>query len=474
MMNIEVIIVGGGLSGLYAAMLLEKAGINYLLLEGRERMGGRILQANTVEADLGATWFWPTIQPALKQLFRELNIESFSHQERGDMLFERSKDAPSRHPGFVSSPAAARVSGGMSRLPDALLAKLKPERIQEQKMKQTYKAMQVSRPGQLECVEKELPVPGPGEVLIKVEACGICGADSGVVEGLEKSVEYPRVPGHEVVGTICKTSGPLPAWLKPGQRVGVGRLGGHCNACEQCRLGHFNLCQNQPVTGSTRDGGYAEYMLARETGLVAIPDDLSSVDAAPLLCAGVATFNALKKSQAQAGDTVVIQGIGGLGHLALQYARKMGFRVIAVGRGDDIAREVIALGAHYYIDTNKEEAVEVIKAFGGAKVILSTITDSYAVATLLPALLPQGRLMVVGVGKAPLSFTPGLMVGRELQINGAMTGTAIELEKTLNFSLLVAVRAQIETRSLAQAQEAYEKMRSGKASFRMVLTMGHR
>ncbi|STT16741.1 alcohol dehydrogenase [Klebsiella pneumoniae] len=173
-------------------------------------------------------------------------------------------------------------------------------------MKQTYKAMQVSRPGQLECVEKELPVPGPGEVLIKVEACGICGADSGVVEGLEKSVEYPRVPGHEVVGTICKTSGPLPAWLKPGQRVGVGRLGGHCNACEQCRLGHFNLCQNQPVTGSTRDGGYAEYMLARETGLVAIPDDLSSVDAAPLLCAGVATFNALKKSQAQAGDTVVI------------------------------------------------------------------------------------------------------------------------------------------------------------------------
>ncbi|SWT32029.1 alcohol dehydrogenase [Klebsiella pneumoniae] len=215
-------------------------------------------------------------------------------------------------------------------------------------------------------------------------------------------------------------------------------------------------------------------MLARETGLVAIPDDLSSVDAAPLLCAGVATFNALKKSQAQAGDTVVIQGIGGLGHLALQYARKMGFRVIAVGRGDDIAREVIALGAHYYIDTNKEEAVEVIKAFGGAKVILSTITDSHAVATLLPALLPQGRLMVVGVGKAPLSFTPGLMVGRELQINGAMTGTAIELEKTLNFSLLVAVRAQIETRSLAQAQEAYEKMRSGKASFRMVLTMGQR
>ncbi len=215
-------------------------------------------------------------------------------------------------------------------------------------------------------------------------------------------------------------------------------------------------------------------MLARETGLVAIPDDLSSVDAAPLLCAGVATFNALKKSQAQAGDTVVIQGIGGLGHLALQYARKMGFRVIAVGRGDDIAREVIALGAHHYVDTNTEEAVEVIKAFGGAKVILSTITDSHAVSTLLPALLPQGRLMVVGVGKAPLSFAPGLIVGRELQINGAMTGTAIELEKTLNFSLLAAVRAQIETRSLAQAQEAYEKMRSGKASFRMVLTMGHR
>ncbi|MBS4430649.1 alcohol dehydrogenase [Pectobacterium punjabense] len=340
-------------------------------------------------------------------------------------------------------------------------------------MKQTYKSMQVTRPGQLEMVEKKLPEPGPGEVLIKVEACGVCGADSGVIDGTEKGVEYPRVPGHEVVGTICKISGPLPAWLKPGQRVGVGRLGGHCNACEQCRLGHFNLCENQPVTGSSRDGGYAEYMLVRETGLVAIPDDLLSVEAAPLLCAGIATFNALKKSHAQAGDTVAIQGMGGLGHLAVQYARKMGFRVIAIGRGEDIAHEIIELGAHYFIDTRKQDAVEAIKALGGAKVILSTITDSHSTSPLLSALVPQGCMMIVGVGKEPLTFIPGLLVGRELIVNGTITGTAIELEKALNFSLLTGVRAKLETRALAYAQEAFEKMRSGQVKFRMVLTMDH-
>ncbi|WP_336995877.1 alcohol dehydrogenase [Leclercia sp. UBA7405] len=338
-------------------------------------------------------------------------------------------------------------------------------------MKETYKAIQVTHPGLLEMVERELPNPGPGEVLIKVEACGICGADAGAIEGLEKGVQYPRVPGHEVVGTIYKAADPLPAWLKPGQRVGIGRLGGHCNACEQCRLGYFNLCQNQPVTGSSRDGGYAEYMLARMTGLVAIPDDLSSVEAAPLLCAGIATFNALKKSHAQAGDTVVIQGMGGLGHLAVQYARKMGFLVIAVGRGDDIASEVMTLGAHHYIDTHRQDAVETIKAHGGAEVILSTITDSLAVSALLPALKPHGRLMVVGVGKEPLTLTPGVMIGRELTARGAITGTPIELEKTLKFSLLADVKAMIETRPLAQAQDAFEKMRSGQAKFRMVLTI---
>ncbi|MGY5956813.1 alcohol dehydrogenase catalytic domain-containing protein [Kosakonia sp. BK9b] len=338
-------------------------------------------------------------------------------------------------------------------------------------MNNTYQAMQVTRPGRLEQVERTLPEPAPGEVLIKVEACGICGADSGVIEGREKGVDYPRVPGHEVVGTICKIADALPGWLKPGQRVGVGRLGGHCHACEQCRLGHFNLCQNQPVTGSSRDGGYAEYMLARATGLVTIPDDLSSVEAAPLLCAGIATFNALKKSTAQAGDTVVIQGVGGLGHLALQYARKMGFRVIAVGRGEDIAAEVMRLGAHHYIDTHHHDPVAAIKSLGGAQVILSTLTDSAAVAALLPALVPQGQLMVVGVGQESLALTPGLMVGRELSVRGAITGTPRELEKALDFSLLADVRAMIETMPLAKAQEAWQKMRSGEAKFRMVLTM---
>ncbi|WP_283011958.1 alcohol dehydrogenase catalytic domain-containing protein (plasmid) [Cronobacter turicensis] len=338
-------------------------------------------------------------------------------------------------------------------------------------MNATYKAMQVTAPGQLELVERPVPTPGPGEVLIRVEACGICGADAGVIEGMEKGVTYPRVPGHEVVGTIAAIGEAAPGYLRVGQRVGVGRLGGHCYECASCRQGLFNLCVNQPVTGSSRDGGYAEYMLARATGLVAIPDALSSLEAAPLLCAGIATFNALKKSRAQAGDTVVIQGLGGLGHLALQYANKMGFRVVAVGRGEDITQEVSALGAHVYIDTHKKDAVTEIKALGGADVILTTLTDSEAVAPLVGALSPRGQLMVVGVGREPLPLPPGMMVGRELSVSGAITGTPYESEKTLDFSLLTRVKAWTEKLPLEQAPQAYQRMRSGKVKFRMVLVM---
>jgi len=335
----------------------------------------------------------------------------------------------------------------------------------------TYKAMQVTAAGTLQCVELPIPTPQAGEVLLRVEACGICGADAGVIEGMEKNTHYPRTPGHEVIGTVVAVGSGVSSAISEGMRVGVGRLGGHCNECEQCRRGHFNLCSDQPVVGSSQDGGYAEMMIARATGLVRIPDELKSEEAAPLLCAGIATFNALLKSGAEAGDNVVVQGIGGLGHLALQYARKMGFRVIAVGRGEHIQQDVLALGAHLYVDTQKVDAVEAIRKLGGAQVILTTITDSAAASALSKALAPRGKFMVVGVGKDPLTIAPGLMVGNEISVQGAITGTPFEAEKTLKFSLLADIRARIETMPLEKANEAYQRMRSGEVEYRMVLTI---
>lgn len=339
-------------------------------------------------------------------------------------------------------------------------------------MKKRYRAMQVSEPGLLELVERDTPRPGAGEVLIQVEACGICGADAGVIEGREPRTQLPRVPGHEVVGRIAALGAGTPSLWKVGQRVGVGRLGGHCNECDQCRRGRFNLCRNQPVVGSSQDGGYAEMMLARSTGLVAVPDELDAVQAAPLLCAGLATFNALKKSGAQAGDVVAIQGLGGLGHLAVQYARKMGFKVVALGRGADIADEVRTLGAHVYVDADGEDVVARLQALGGAQAILSTITDSAAVSPLMPALAPQGKLLVLGVGREPLAVLPGLLVGGERVVQGSITGTPFESEKTLDFSVLADVRPLIETMPLENAQAAYRRMMSGQARYRMVLAMG--
>lgn len=335
----------------------------------------------------------------------------------------------------------------------------------------TYKAMQVTTAGTLQRVELPIPTPQAGEVLLRVEACGICGADAGVIEGMEKNTRYPRTPGHEVIGTVVAVGPGVSSAISEGMRVGVGRLGGHCNECEQCRRGNFNLCSDQPVVGSSQDGGYAEMMIARATGLVMIPDELKSEEAAPLLCAGIATFNALLKSGAEAGDTVVVQGIGGLGHLALQYARKMGFRVIAVGRGEHIQQDVLALGAHLYVDTQKVDAVEAIRKLGGAQVILTTITDSAAASALINALAPKGKFMVVGVGKDPLTIAPGLMVGNEISVQGAITGTPFEAEKTLKFSLLADIRARIDTMPLEKANEAYQRMRSGEVEYRMVLTI---
>lgn len=338
-------------------------------------------------------------------------------------------------------------------------------------MKNTYRAMQVTKPGVLELVERNIPEPGLGEVLIQVAACGICGADAADIEGIN-SRHLPRVPGHEVVGRIVAIGPDTPSIWKIGQRVGVGRLGGHCNECEQCRRGQFQLCLIQSSVGSSIDGGYAEMMVAKSTGLVSIPDELSSEEAAPILCAGIATFNAFKKSGAQAGDLVVVHGVGGLGHLALQYARKMGFKVAAVGRGKDIAKEALTLGAHIYIDTHHEDAARKLQSMGGAQVIMTTVTDSAAVSALMPGLAPQGKLIVVGVGKEPLTVSPGHLVVGERMVQGTITGSPYESEKTLDFSVLADIRPRIETMPFENAYEAYQKMKSGAAKFRMVLTMG--
>ncbi|HEJ3384380.1 alcohol dehydrogenase [Pseudomonas aeruginosa] len=338
-------------------------------------------------------------------------------------------------------------------------------------MKATYRAMQVSQPGILELVERQTPVPGSGEVLIEVEACGICGADVGDIERSEP-VQPPRVPGHEVVGRIAALGANTPSIWQVGQRVGVGRLGGYCNECVPCRQGRFQLCQNQPFVGATCDGGYAEMMLARATGLVSIPDELNAEEAAPMLCAGIATFNALKKCGAQAGDIVAIVGIGGLGHMALQYARKMGFKVVAIGRGSDIADDAKALGAHTYIDTDQDDPMAHLQRMGGAHAIVSTIGHASTVSALMRGLAPSGRLVLLGAGKDPLPIAAGQLVVGERSVVGSITGSPYENERTLDFSVLADIRPRIETMPLEQANDAYQRMKSGDVKFRMVLTMG--
>ncbi|WP_278407893.1 alcohol dehydrogenase [Pseudomonas rhodesiae] len=338
-------------------------------------------------------------------------------------------------------------------------------------MKNTYQAMQVTRPGVLEMVDRPIPTPCTGEVLIEVEACGICGADISDIEGADPTLQPPRVPGHEVVGRIKALGAHTSSIWKIGQRVGVGRLGGHCNECAQCRQGNFQLCPNQHFVGATCDGGYAELMIARSSGLVSIPDELDAVEAAPLLCAGIATFNALKKCGANAGDTVAILGIGGLGHMALQYARRMGFRVIAVGRGQDIADDALALGAHLYIDTNNEDAAATLNSLGGAQAIVSTVGHPDAVSAVMGGLAPQGRLILLGAHKSPLPVSSGQLVVGERSVCGSLTGTPYENERTLDFSVLTDVRPRIEVMPLEQANEAFQKLKSGEAKFRIVLTV---
>jgi D-arabinose 1-dehydrogenase-like Zn-dependent alcohol dehydrogenase len=335
----------------------------------------------------------------------------------------------------------------------------------------TMKAAQISKPGAgFQVVEREIPKPGAGEVRIKVQACGVCHSDVLTVEGGFPWIQYPRVPGHEVAGIVDEVGAGVSAWKK-GQRVGVGWHGGHDNTCRECRRGDFRNCQNVKIAGISYDGGYQQYMLAPVEALVAIPDSLSDVDAAPLLCAGITTYNALRHSGALPGDLVAVQGIGGLGHLGIQYANKFGYKVAAIGRGPENAALAKKLGASVYIDSKATKAAEELQKLGGAKVILATAPSSKAMSELIDGLGPNGKLVVVGATMDPIEVTPVQLIFGSKSIQGWAAGTPAASEDTLRFSELSGVRAMIETYPLEKAAEAYARMMSGKAEFRVVLTM---
>ncbi|MCW3100992.1 MAG: alcohol dehydrogenase [Chthonomonadaceae bacterium] len=336
-------------------------------------------------------------------------------------------------------------------------------------MTTTYRAIEVSKPGVFSEVRKPLLDPAPHQVRIRVEACGVCHSDAATVEGLFP-IDWPRVPGHEVVGRIDALGPGVRGW-EVGQRVGVGFLDGYCGYCEFCRGGDLVNCRNQGYTGVHQDGGYAEMMIAKASGLVSIPDDLSSADAAPLLCAGLTTFSALRNAPAKAGDLVAVFGIGGLGHLAVQYARHMGFEVAAIARGADKAELAKKLGAHHYIDSAATDPAAALQSLGGARVILITASGGKTVAATFKGLRPGGVSIVLGVGPEPIETSSIDLVFGSRNLAGALTGDPATGDATLRFSVLSGVSAMIETVPLDQAAAAYAKMMAGKARFRMVLTM---
>jgi len=325
--------------------------------------------------------------------------------------------------------------------------------------------------GNFEIVERPTPEPGRGQVRIKVEACGICHSDALVKEGMWPGIKYPRVPGHEIAGRIDAVGADVTLW-KPGQRVGVGWHGGHCFECDPCRRGDFINCRFEKITAIDFDGGYQEYTIARAEAVAAMPDDLPAAEAAPLLCAGITVFNSLRNSAARGGDLVAVQGIGGLGHLGIQYARQMGFRTVAVGRGGDKEPLAKKLGAHEYIDTGAGNPAQALQKLGGAKVILATAPDSKAISGLVDGLAPNGTLLVIGAGAASLTVTPVQLIRGSKSVHGWASGTAMDSEDTLRFSSLSGVRPMIERYPLEKAAEAYDQMISGRVRFRVVLTMG--
>jgi alcohol dehydrogenase, propanol-preferring len=335
-------------------------------------------------------------------------------------------------------------------------------------MKATYKAVEVSAPGVLRVVERQVSEPGAGQVRIRVEACGICHTDATTIAGIYPGLKLPRVPGHEVVGRIEALGSGVSRW-KIGQRVGVGFFGGEDGVCASCRRGDMVNCQNAVIPGVTVDGGYAEMMIAEAHGIASIPDELKSAEAAPLLCAGITTYNALRNAGLRGGDLVAVQGIGGLGHLGIQFARHMGFRTVAIGKGSEKEKLAKDLGAHVYIDTAVDDAAAALQRMGGARAILATAPSGAAMGPLVSGLAVRGKLIVVAVPQDQMQLSAFPLVFGGRAIYGSLAGTAIETEDALAFSVLENIRPMIETAPLEQAADAYARMMQGKARFRMVL-----
>ncbi len=330
---------------------------------------------------------------------------------------------------------------------------------------------QVSKAGgDFELVEREIPTPGPGEVRIRVKACGICFSDHLVKDGTWPGLTYPRVPGHEAAGLIDAVDAGVKGW-KPGDRVGVGWHGGHDFVCPSCRRGDFVTCANEAITGVTRDGGYAQYMLARQEALALLPDGLDWAEAGPLMCAGITTFNALRNSGARAGDLVGVLGIGGLGHLGIQYAAKSGYRVVGIGRGPENGALAKRLGAFAYIDSSATKAAEALQKLGGARVILATAPNAKAIAELVEGLMVGGKLLIVGAPFEPMEISVMQLLLTRRAIQGWPSGTAMDSQETLEFSSFAGIRPMIEKYPFEKVKDAYERMASGHAEFRVVLTM---
>ncbi len=335
------------------------------------------------------------------------------------------------------------------------------------------KAGQVSKAGgPIEVVERDVPQPGPGQVRIRVLACGVCHSDELTKEGFWPGIQYPRVPGHEIAGVVDEVGAGVSEWKK-GDGAGVGWYGGHCGHCPSCRRGEFVNCQFLPIPGITYDGGYAEFMVAPSDALARMPEGIPVEEAAPLLCAGITTFNALRHSGAQPGDLVAIQGVGGLGHLGIQFANKFGYKVAAVSRGASNAALARKLGAHIYIDSEATNPAEELKKLGGAKIILATAPSGRAMTALFDGLGTNGKMVVVGASMEPIQVTPLQLIMGQRGLQGWASGTAVDSEDTLNFAVLTGVRPMIEKFPLERAAEAYARMISGKAEYRVVLTMGH-
>jgi D-arabinose 1-dehydrogenase-like Zn-dependent alcohol dehydrogenase len=334
------------------------------------------------------------------------------------------------------------------------------------------RAVQVnSANGPFELVEREIPDPTARHVRIKVQACGVCHSDSFTKIGAFPGIQYPRVPGHEIVGTVDAVGADVPDW-RPGRRVGVGWHGGHCGHCGSCRRGDFITCINGQIPGISYDGGYAEYVIAPFEALASVPDELGAEEAAPLMCAGITTFNALRNSGIRPGDLAAVLGIGGLGHLGVQFAAKMGCRTVAIARGADKEALARQLGAGHYIDSNTQDVAGELKKLGRARVILATLTSAKAMSAAIDGLDVGGRLIVIGASPEPIEVSPLLLISARRTIQGWPSGTSIDSEDTLSFSALANIRPMIETMPLERAPEAYERMMSGNARFRMVLTTG--